>query len=803
MATGLTKTTLGPPFEFEFEFLDGAAHEIAGVKMLSAAVTPGWQAKDFEIRLQNAGQESYQKVLYRGTQVVGGKEQTHLFEAPVVVRRFMFRLLSNQGNPDNIEINEFGVVFNAGETAGARSVNDADAALPLALPKPPSKKYAGKFPFNELTHPKPPEVGDIGEVVNDIDRFILAKLKGAGLGFAPRPDKDVLLRRVTYDLTGLPPTLKERAEFLADQTPNAYEKVVDRLLASPRFGEHWAQFWLDLVRYADTDGYALNGTRPGVWRYRDYVIDAFNNDKPYSQFVIEQLAADEVKDAPLESLPALAFSRLGPFRANSGNQNLERNRQEFMTEVTGTVSTTFLGLTVGCARCHDHKIDPIPQDDYYRLQAFFDAAEPASLPLVSTAEQKVWREENLAIQKVIGEIEEQRQVLMKPARERLKAISASMPTEKEVQAAMDKDALSKLTEITRRLASERAKLPAALPSAWGIKDSGPLAPASYTFLRGEVTLKDRRVAPRVPGILPHADASETIEKPSGRTTGRRLTLAKWLVGPGSSQTARVIVNRLWQQHFGRGIVATPSNFGGLGVAPTHPELLDWLAEELVGSGWKLKGLHRSMVMSRTYQQASSTVSQEGSTEGAKLLFAGFTRRRLTAEEIRDSVLFHAGTLNLKEGGEGVVVPQPEDALVEMKKGAWKVTKDKSEHNRRSIYMFVERKYQIPMLESFDQPDTMTSCPERSRSTHVLQTLGLLNNPWLIDQSELFSERLRSSEFEAGTDPLPMAYLIVCGREPTDKEMQVARQFVNEQDGGDPLAAYCHVLFNLNRFLYVD
>ncbi|MDB6138290.1 MAG: hypothetical protein JWO94_1362 [Verrucomicrobiaceae bacterium] len=799
VATGLAKTTLGPPFEFEFEFLDGAAHELAGVKLLSAAATPGWQAKDFEIRLQMAGREDYQKVIYRGSQQVGGAPQTHLFEAPVVVRRFMFKLLSNQGNPDNAEINEFAAVFNAGETAGARAANEAEAsALPLVQPKPPAAKHVGKFPFTELVQVKPPVVQGAQEVVNDIDRFVLSKLEAKGLGFAARVDRDLLLRRVTYDLTGLPPTSQEREEFLADKDADAYEKVVDRLLNSPRFGEHWAQFWLDLVRYADTDGYALNGARPGVWRFRDYVINAFNNDKPYNQFVVEQLAADEMKDAPLETLPALAFCRLGPFRANSGNQNLDRNRQEFMTEVTGTVSTTFLGLTVGCARCHDHKIDPIPQDDYYRLQAFFDAAEPATLLMAPAAEQRQWRDKSLRIQKVIGDLEEQRQTLMRPAREVLKTKLTTMPTDKEVQAAMGKEERAKLAALTREQTAARASLPPALPPAWGIKDSGPVAPASFALLRGEVTLKDHRVAPRVPGILPHADASENIEPVPGRTTGRRLSLAKWLVGPGQSQTARVMVNRLWQQHFGRGIVATSSNFGGLGQAPTHPELLDWLAQNLIEGGWKMKHLHRLMVLSRTYQQASSTSPEAFAKDETNALFSRFIRHRLSAEEIRDSVLFHAGTLNLKEGGEGVVVPQPEEALVETKKGSWRVTKDQTEHTRRSIYLFVERKYRIPLMESFDQPDTMTACPERSRSTHVLQTLGLLNNQWLIEQAALVAERLQSSSV-GNNDPLAHAYKLICGREPTAKEMLIARQYVAQES----LTAYCHVLFNLNRFLYVD
>ncbi len=803
LATGLSKTTLGPPFEFEFEFLDGAEHELSGVRLVSAGPAEGWQAREFEIRLQAEGQDTFDKVIYHGSQKRGGESQTHLFEAPVTVRRFMFKLLSNQGDPDNAQINELWPVFNADETAATRTPGDAKSnALPMARPKPPAPKYVGRFPYNELSPPSPPLVRDASAVVNNIDRFILAKLEAKGLGFAPQVAKDLLLRRVTYDLTGLPPTLQEREAFLADHDPRAYETVVDRLLASPRFGEHWAQQWLDLVRYADTDGYALNGVRQGAWRYRDYVIAAFNNDKPYNKFVMEQLAADEMDDAPLESLPALSFCRLGPFRANSGNQNLDRNRQEFMVEVTGAVSTTFLGLTVGCARCHDHKIDPIPQDDYYRLQAFFEATEPATLLMASSTEQRHWREQSAKVQKTLADLEARRQALLKPPRERAQKQLATMPSDKQVQAALTAVERGALNALLREQKAAQALLPQPLPPAWGIRDSGRVAPATYSLLRGEVSLKQARVAPRAPGILPNAEASENIGPVTAKSTGRRLALAKWLVGPGRAQTARVIVNRVWQNHFGRGIVATPSNFGGLGRAPTHPELLDWLAQDLIDGGWNLKRIHRMMVLSHAYQQVSETPSEALAKDETNALFSRFIRHRLTAEEIRDSALFCTGTLNLKMGGEGVVVPQPPEALVEIKKGGWRVTKEPATYSERSIYLFAERKFHLPLLESFDQPDTMTACPERSHSTHVLQALGLLNNEWMIEQAAAMANRLRN-EVADDEARLPLAYRLICGRDPSAKELAIARSYVSDTGHADALADYCHVLLNLNRFLYVD
>ena len=803
LAIGLSKTTLGPPFEFEFEFLDGAEHELSGIRLASAAAVTGWQAREFEIRLQAEGQETYDRVLYRGAQKSGGESQTHLFETPERVRRFMFKLLSNHGDPDNAQINELWPVFNADETAAARAPGDAKStALPMAMPKPPAPKYAGKFPYSGLTATAPPVVKDSSAVANSLDRFVLSTLEAKGLSFAPQVAKDLLLRRVTYDLTGLPPTLQERAAFLADTDPHAYETVVDRLLASPRFGEHWAQHWLDLVRYADTDGYAANGVRQGAWRYRDYVVAAFNNDKPYDRFVMEQLAADEMDNVPLDTLPALSFCRLGPFRANSGNQNLDRNRQEFMVEVTGAVSTTFLGLTVGCARCHDHKIDPIPQADYYRMQAFFEATEPATLPMASAAEQNQWHEQSAKVQKTLAALEAQRQALLKPARERAQKKLATMPSDKEVQGALSVDERRELNALLRKQKTVQGLLPPPLPPAWGIRDSGRVAPATFTLVRGEITLKEARVAPRAPGILPHADASESIAPVAAKSTGRRLALAKWLVGPGRAQTARIIVNRLWQQHFGRGIVATPSNFGGLGQPPTHPELLDWLAQDLIDGGWNLKRMHRMMVLSRSYQQVSEAPPEAVAKDETNALFSRFIRHRLTAEEIRDSALFHAGTLNLKMGGEGVVVPQPPEALVEIKKGGWRVTKDTSSYTERSIYLFAERKYHIPLLESFDQPDTMTACPERSHSTHVLQALGLLNNQWMIEQATGVADRLRR-EVANEEARVEQAYRMICGRDPGPKELSIARSYLADPEHTDALADYCHVLLNLNRFLYVD
>ena len=417
----------GAPFGFVFEFADGAPHDLVGVKLRSAARKKGQRANGFEIWIDREGTSTLSELLHRGAQRSETEEQSHVFERSVRVHRFLFKLLTNHGDREIAQVNEVSPLTDSASSSGPLVAHRGSDRLPFAKPEPADPAYTGKFPYDQLSRPEVPKITGAG-AAGPLDRFLLATMLEKALSFSPAAPRDVLLRRITYDLTGLPPTPAEIDEFAADRSPDAYEKVVDRLLANPRFGERWAQHWLDVVLYADTDGYASDGLRRSAWRYRDYVIHAFNQDKPFDRFLTEQLAADELDPCDLDALPALAFVRLPPFRTNSGNQNLERNRQELLTTVTDTVGSVFLAMTVGCARCHDHKIDPIPQTDYYRLQAYFAATEPANLPLASSREVDLWNVRSSSVSAKLAELDGRRASLLATARRRaLERKLASFP----------------------------------------------------------------------------------------------------------------------------------------------------------------------------------------------------------------------------------------------------------------------------------------------------------------------------------------------------------------------------------------
>lgn len=840
-AAGLSNTTLGPPFEFVFEFFDGGERELAGIKLLGRGAVVGHRGKDFEIRIGSADDlDDFANVIYVGEQSESAESQSHLFTEPVMVKRFMFKLLSTHGDPDFAQLNELWPIFDAAETANVSFVPAAELkAVPVIKPEPPDPLYADSYPYRPLSGKPIPPVERTDEVWQPIDAWLLARLEEKDLTFAPLADRAVWLRRVTYDLTGLPPTPKELDEFIADDSPMAREKVVDRLLASPRYGERMAQHWLDLVRYADTDGYAADGLRQEAWRFRDYVIEAFNGDKPYDRFVVEHLAADELAPTPYDALPALGFNRMGPFRTNSGNQNLERNRQELLIEMTGAIGTTFLGLTVNCARCHDHKIDPIPQSDYFRLEAFFAATEPAMLPMASPEEQRQWREQTTQVQSQIAAIEQERQQLESTVRQRLfnerltmldsetqaavrtasdkrsaeqtvlvKAVEEKLAvTQQQIAAAMTSDEAAQRQNLDRQLQQYRRELPAPLPQAWAIRDAGKSAPTTYVLHRGMIEKKVGIVSPQVPTIMPDAERSWPIDDRPDDSTGRRLALAKWLVGPGQAQTARVMANRLWQYVFGRGIVSTPNNFGDMGYGASHPDLLDWLAGEFIAGGWEMKRIHRMLVLSRAYAQSSIPTDDAIEQDESNNLWSRAIRRRLSAEEIRDSILVFSGRLEQRMHGPGVTIPLPEEVLTDLK-GRWRVTDDSAEHNKRSIYLFVERKLRVPFLENFDQPDTMTACPERTETTHALQSLALVNNEWVGSQAEMLAA---SRTYVVDRDfalQFTELYSLVIARTPNEQEIVLAQQYFEDQRASyknteKSWRDVCQVVLNLNRFLYLD
>ena len=587
--------------------------------------------------------------------------------------------------------------------------------------------------------------------------------EGTGKSAHP-PDKRTLIRRVTFDLIGLPPTPEEVEAFVGDESADAYEQVVDRLLASRHFGEKAAQQWLDVVRFAETEGYEYDRHIPGAWRYRDYVIDSFNKDKPFDRFLTEQLAGDEIDPENRECLTASIFHRLGPVRRNMGNAEIALSRNEVLTERTDILGAAILGLTVGCARCHNHKLEPITQKDYYRLQAYLAATEEHNIVLATPDEQAAWEAETKNGKDEIARVQKQ----------------AQSATE-----AVEKDQLARLIEDLEE------KLPAPLSTIPSTHNDFAKRTAIHVLKRGVWENKGEPVQPRPLSVL----VSEDVAELSPGETQPRMKLAKWLTSPNHPLTARVIANRIWQQHFGVGLVKTANDFGLKGEKPSDPELLDWLAATLIDNGWRLKPLHRLMVLNAKYRSVAWTSSSERSAQGGQAT----PPRRLSAEEIRDAMLAVSGRLNPKAGGSSVIVPvDPELVGLLYKPSQWAITSDVTEHDRRSVYLIAKRNLRLPFFENLDAPALQTSCARRESSTHPPQALELLNGSLANDLAQAFAKRL---ERECGRDQdktIDRAFRLALGRAPTENELQRSSEFLREQ----PLGEFTLALFNLNEFLYV-
>jgi hypothetical protein len=692
----------------------------------------------------------------------------------------------------------------------------------------------------------------------------LARLEKAGLEPAPPADRATLLRRVTYDLIGLPPTPRELDDFLQDRRLGAFARVVERLLASPHYGERWAQHWLDIVRYAESNGYELDAERPHAWHYRDYVIRSLNQDKPYDQFVREQLAGDELAravSAPArraELLIAAGFNRCGPVHLVSGNTDPEVNRQEVLTEMTGAVGSTFLGLTVGCARCHNHKFDPISQADYYRLQAFFAAAQPAEVDISSAAQRAHYQARVAALNSRLAPLRRQVAALDGPYQRRLEeakkarlkaallkalntpaakrtpfqrkqaeiALVQIKVTWDEILAALPPAERKKRALWRAQIHSLEAQLPHPPPHAWTVANETKVPP-TFVLRRGDVKQKGGQVQAAIPRIFGGAQKAR-------KTPLIRLDLARWLTRPENPLTARVMVNRTWQYHFGRGIVPTPNNFGLAGTLPSHPELLDWLAREFTSHQWSIKHLHRLIVQSATYRQAGRVPNPKAKkADPANRLLWYMPRRRLGGEALRDAALAVAGRLNPKLGGPMVRVPlEPE--VYELiftegeRDGLWHITPDVREHQRRSIYLFAKRNVRLPLLEAFDKPDTLTSCPVRPVSTFAPQALLLMNGDFMQEQAKQFAGRLLREGRGRVEARIELAYRLALARTPRPAERTLVRNFLRAQtsllrnrlrfrqsvgfpakipEGVEPAAAaaladFCLALLNSNEFLYI-
>jgi mono/diheme cytochrome c family protein len=657
---------------------------------------------------------------------------------------------------------------------------------------------------------RPPVPGGSG-AGNPIDAFIAAGLAARGLPRGPEADRATLLRRATYSVTGLPPTEEAVAAFLADTTAEAWEKVVDRLLASPHYGEHWARHWLDLVRYAETNSFERDGAKPHAWRYRDYVIRSLNDDKPYDRFVIEQLAGDELPDPDADALIATGYYRLGLWDDEPADKL--QARYDGLDDIVSTTGQVFLGLTINCARCHDHKIDPLPQRDYYAMLAFFHNVTPLGDRQMNPA--LIERPLPTAAA-TLAEVEETALELDRRRAEATSNIDAINRRIKEHgEQALDDLARADLKRWKKLLAEldrERADQPRALV----VTEHGPKAPETFVFYRGNPHAEPRPenlVEPAFPGIL-EPPAPEISPPASGRSTGRRTALAQWITSPDNPLTARVMANRIWQYHFGRGIVRSPNNFGLMGDPPTHPELLDWLAAELVAGGWRLKSLHKTILMSRAFRTSSEAVPEALARDPLNDACWRFDMRRLAAEEIRDSIHVASGTFNPKMFGPSVYPAMPPAVLAtQSQPGKGWGSSSPEEQARRSIYIHVKRSLLMPLLADYDLADPDASCPVRFTTTQPTQALGMMNGEFLHAQARAFAERVRREAGGTNADQtaamVRRALEVALVRTASDVEVAGGVALVDDletRDGVGPGRAfelYCLMLLNLNEFAYLD
>jgi hypothetical protein len=645
-----------------------------------------------------------------------------------------------------------------------------ESVAPLGTYKEAERRYWAFQPRKEVA---PPAISDPW-INTPVDAFILAGLRKAGLKPAPEADRATLIRRISYDLTGLPPAPEEIDAFLADKSPNAWEKLVDRLLASPHYGEQWGRHWLDVVRFAESDGYEYDMHRPDAYRYRDYVVRSFSEDKPYDAFVREQLAGDEMESPTEPQLVASGFNRLGPLRKNAGNQEVASSQNEVLTEMTNIIGAAFLGVTVGCARCHDHKFDPFRQSDYYRLQAHFAQTQPHDIVQATPEEQAEYKK------------------VIEPLQQQMRRLQMQLRRAPETEKAKFEAQIEELD----------GKMPPPLSSIYTVKDEAAKPANIHTLFKGDYLQPVAKVGVRPLGILlPEGAPEKPLDTPKPR-----LDLANWIADPANPLTARVMVNRVWGYHFGHGIVSTPNDFGRMGARPSNPELLDFLANRFVAGGWKLKPIHKMILMSSAWRQSSISpiekIAVEKDAENA--LVWKFSKRRLEAEEIRDSMLAVAGRLNLAVGGPSYMVPiDPELVLMLKRPQYWVPTKDKTQYDRRSMYMIYKRNLPLPFSQVFDAPDTLLSCARREQSTHAPQALELLNGQTSNELAGTLAARLLKERGTA-SERIDRAWRLAAGRLPTADEKALAMQFL-AANAGDPakVKEFALAVFNLNAFLYVN
>ncbi|MGH9630112.1 MAG: PSD1 and planctomycete cytochrome C domain-containing protein [Bryobacteraceae bacterium] len=767
--------------------------------------------------------------------------------------------------------------------AGARWEGGALSAAPP--PKTKEKVFSDRdrnwWAFRKPIRHRVPQVSDPRWNAHPIDAFLKKTLEAKGLEAAPPAGRRTLIRRAYLDLIGLLPPPEVVEEFVNDKAPDAWEKEIDRLLASPHYGERWGRHWLDVARYADSWGHIHDDDNPNAWRYRDYVIQSFNEDKPYDQFIREQLAGDELDEVTYEALIATGFHRIAPRVLFREKQN-PHYRFDYLDDMIATTSRAFLGLTVSCARCHDHKFDPISQLDYYRMMAVFNSYIDYDHPLVPAEEAAAAEQRKAEIDAKIRRLREQIREIEEPYRkaafeERLKAfpqdvqIAVQTPEEERTpgQKLLAEQVLSIRNTATRRLTLSDAdreaceklnlqireltkQLPKRFPVAAGIRDGDyrftpdgpgdtpvpgttgkrikvdfegsfvpepgrPYEPPPLYFPAMSEPGKGTLIEPGFLSIITGGGPAMIPPLPNGRlSSGRRRALADWIASPENPLTARVMVNRIWHHHFGRGIVGSPSNFGRMGTLPSHPELLDWLATEFVRQGWRIKPMHRLILTSQAYRMSGEFYRAENAKKDPNEIYLWrFPIRRVEAEIVRDLILSASGQLNTQAGGPPFFPSLPPSVFEEVKRvGKWVLTKEEPATWRRSIYAYWKRARKFPMFEVFDQPDTMVTCAQRNSTTVPTQALTLLNNEFVLLQSQHFASRVRQAGGQTPESQVKTAYQIALSRDPAPTELAANIRFLEEQRAhhaakpdGDPdlqaLTDLCNVILNLNEFIYVQ
>ena len=719
---------------------------------------------------------------------------------------------------------------------------------PLTDENPVVRAFGGQrldlWSLQPVRRPDVPQVDDGGWAKTPVDNFTLARLHAAGLAPSPEADRRTLIRRLTFDLVGLPPTPEEVDAFVNDESPGAYDALVERLLASKHYGEQWGRHWLDVVRYSDTEGFERDEFRPTIYRYRDYVIRSFNADKPYDQFLREQLAGDElvagrpIDEAAVDSLVATGFLRLGPrdTTAEIFEEN-ERSRDQLLGDLANTTGEALLGLTMSCCQCHDHKYDPLLQVDHFRLRAFFAAVQQEDeLPISTDSERAEIDRHNEGVEAELAPLRGQSDALLAGAKQKLrteqKLADDAEVSDDDAKKALSDEERKELEELSGTI-DEIEKRKRKYTTGWCAKDSGSEAPAVRVYFQGDTTQPRDEVPPGFLSILePHpAD----IPPQSAGTTGRRTALAGWIVAPENPLTARVMVNRIWQHHFGRGIVATPNDFGYSGARPTHPELLDWLADEFVASGWSIKHVHRLMVKSATYRQASFGSRETASVaddlrsgertptivDPENQLLWRQNPRRLDAEALRDAMLLVSGEMLPVDSGpprwpaipEFVRRSNPATLDDNGRLQNWYTTTPEEDTFVRTIFTIHKRTIPIPFLQPFDLPDSTRSCARRDVTIVAPQASTLMNSPFALAMAEAMAERVAN---EAGDDDAQVraVFRLALVRQPDEEELAggralLARHVASYRDAGrehpehDALIDLCRAVMNSNEFSYID